>query len=186
MQLQSRDGVRCDCCGGSQRNDFTYYSLDFHQVDVQDRRFPAGWIDNPNDQVIFSLDACQACMTIIENAVKVNFKPMRDGIGCDLCTAVMKGENFTFYCCRVTRAAVSLTRGQYRCGMCGQPATPPPDGGQPSPCSRCGRQKLVKSAEVNTDDKYLQIMVCPTDYGKLTDNAVRLRSAAAAPQQGGK
>jgi len=184
MQLPDKSGIACDCCGAPQRHDFVYFSLDFQQVDVQDSRFPPGWLDNLDGQVIFSLDACTACMAIIENAVKVNFKPMRDGIGCELCPTILTGKVFTFYCCRVTRVAVSLTHGRYRC-VCGQPATPPVAGEQVAACPRCGRQKLVKSAEVSTDDKYLQIMVCPVDYGKLTDNALRLRANPPIPTSRG-
>lgn len=171
-------GVKCDLCGSEHEQDFTYYSLDFRDVKVQDGRHVTGMKQIP---VTFSLDACPKCVKLLADAVAAHYSPTRDGVNCDLCGTKMRGT-FGYQYCSLTEAVVKMSAGVVECVRCRAPGA---RGANQQPC-KCGSSAFVRVANVRANDTYLQIAVCQRDYDTLTATAaeIRQKASSSAPVSG--
>ncbi len=114
MLTASKDGIICDCCKSQHKDRFTYYSADFKRMDVINNTLPP-FDYSPSSAL--SIDICEACMEVIKELVKKNYKAKRmltgrvcpDGIVCDLTGELLKNQ-YTFYHCIIAKAAVSITK----------------------------------------------------------------------------
>lgn len=167
-------GIKCDLCGADHEQDFTYYSLDFKDVKVQDGRHVAAMKTLP---VSFSIDACVKCLKDLADAVGAHYAPTRDGVNCDLCGRQMRGS-FSYHYCNISEATVRMSAGAVECGRCRAPAV-----GTPKQC-KCGAQTFVKVAGVTVNDTYLQVAICQRDYETISTTAaeIRQRASQSAPQ----
>lgn len=184
MLLQSGEGIRCDRCGVSHTNDFTYYSYDVRDVLVQNNYMPQLRYNTPP---VFSFDICEGCMTEIGELVKKNHKATKmldhrkcpQGIYCDLSQEHLNGT-FTFHHTCITKVNVLMSGKAPTCDGCSTPApTLTPDSEEP--CSKCGGTKFSRTADTVTDDKYLELWVSEAvyeDFKKRSEN-LRLNPEAA-------
>ena len=150
MKLPTNDGIGCDLCGMTCRHDFTYYSYDFHHVEVYNNSRPdlQSILSSP---IIFSIDVCPACFdghrkTIIANYNKI-LSPKRrtvTGTHCDLTGQKLVGT-YEFYYAEVTKVVVRTA------------------GGRPA---------------VATDKRHVEMSVCEDTYKKLTASAGTVRKVA--------
>jgi len=127
--------------------------------------------------VIYSLDCCQQCLTIISEAVKNNYKPVKVGTNCDLCGIVLTGD-YTLYQGDVTKVSVSLSAGVDKCRKCGRVAMTDPSVG----CKNCGIEDgntMSRFAKLATDNRFLQLSCCESDYKKLVERSINLRQSTA-------
>ncbi len=100
MLLKTRDGIGCDICSSSYRNDFTYYSFDRLIIVVN------GGFSSP-PKAIDSCDICESCNTNIMDTCKANLGPIVPmQIKCDACPEYSKGESFSYYRLMVTKVVV--------------------------------------------------------------------------------
>ncbi len=150
MRLPSGDGIACDLCGLQCRQDFTYYSYDFHHVEVYDnvRSDLQSIIDSP---VVFSIDVCPACFaahrkTIIANYSKVASPQRRvfTGTHCDLSGVRLTGT-YEFYYAEITKVTVRTVTGK---------------------------------PTIATDRRHVEISVSEDMYKKLTASAGTVRKVA--------
>lgn len=169
----TNDGIRCDFCAIEKIGDFVYFSLDIREVNVADNKFPVHIIREP---VIFSIDACLPCMERLGEIVKLHYVPTLIGMNCDICGGKMRG-NFSFYYCLVTQVNVSMGHGQILCKECNSAMS-----ADNKPC-KCGSTKAKKIAEINIDDKFLQIMLCNKDYQDLVSKVVKTRQHLGKPME---
>lgn len=157
-------GVKCDLCGEEHDGDFTYYSLDIREVTVVNNRNPVGVSGLP---IIFSLDACHKCVVGLGDTIRVHYSPTRVGVNCDLCGAQMRGD-FTFYYIVVSSIVVNMSGGSTKCSACGR--------GLSGVACPCGAGRPIKVADMVINDKYLQLVVCPRDYGSMSESAAAIRT----------
>lgn len=174
MQLERQPGfitgIICDLCGSEHENDFTYYSADVREVAITNNRNVANLSNLP---IIFSFEVCTKCITEIGDIVKVHYIPTSVGINCDLCGCELRGD-FTFYYTNVSEVNVEMSSGRAKCHACGAPAAG--DG----PC-KCGDPSamIVRFANMNVNDKYLQVVLCPDDYKRMTQLSEEIRCRAS-------
>lgn len=150
MELPSRDGIMCDVCGMSCRDDFIYYSYDFRPVEVYGNRKPS--LDEIfGCTITFSLDVCPVCFdkhkkSLIANYNKILAPQRRVVVGtfCDLSGHLMAGT-YNFYHISVTKVSVR--------------ATPKP-------------------ARLSTDERHVEINVTEDMYKMLTEAAGTVRKVA--------
>lgn len=150
MQLASKDGIGCDLCGMTCRSDFTYYSYDFHHVEVYGNSRPdlGSILSSPT---IFSLDVCPVCFdghrkTLIANYAKI-LSPKRrvvTGVHCELTGQLMVGT-YEYYYTEVTKVTVRSV------------------GGKPT---------------VSADKRHVEMSICEDMYKKLTASAGTVRKVA--------
>ena len=132
MLLPTNDGVRCDRCGSTERQDFTYYSYDFRELIVRETILPK---PNFRQAAIFSMDICTKCMGEIGELVKKKYKPfpiMPDrrcpkGIHCDLTDTKIIRKGIIYHC-HIIKISVHTSGMSTTCEKC---ATPTKDTEQP-------------------------------------------------------
>jgi len=88
MFLPTRDGIRCDICGSSHRNDFTYYSFDVNKV-VADTA-----IGTVNPTIISeSYDVCEECYNKFIDKCKKHIRDVKKNtVRCDFCPKYLSGK----------------------------------------------------------------------------------------------
>lgn len=167
--FECEDGIRCDSCAAPNRGDFVYYSVDARDGKATDNHFQPG-LDRK--LVTFSFDLCSACMDKIGTLVRDNYKPTSVGLNCDFCCRHMVGD-FQFYYITISKVAVALSSAPIRCVTCDAVVVDFTAG------CKCGGTKRCRRAELKVDDKFLQIVVCPTDFDQLKDTVVKTRAMAS-------
>lgn len=178
MQLKEKNGIACDCCGTSYRNDFDYLSFDFHVVRVTDnRRIPIEQIIKSN--VALSLDVCTSCFDGIKTRVVENYKkvmsPKRRAsapVICDWTGNILSGS-YTYYYCNITSVQVRLTGQTSYCVGCNTKTLD-----EDKPCAKCSGTNFNKLASVNTQDRYLELVLSLDAVDYFTDKAKTVRKIA--------
>lgn len=93
MLLKTKDGICCDICGTTYKDQFTYYSFESSvvQVDSASLRVAQGGSD-------LDVDVCEKCYANAEEKVKQNIAkaPIPNTVKCDFCKSVLKGK-FTYH-----------------------------------------------------------------------------------------
>jgi hypothetical protein len=96
MLLPDKDGIACDFCGTSYKEQFKYYSTNATKFQVQ-RRKDKVLVKSPPQKVDFNRDMCEVCYDGLLDQVKANVAPAkRNAIKCDL-SKTYKSENFEYY-----------------------------------------------------------------------------------------
>lgn len=163
MRNQSGDGIVCDYCGSEDKLDFTYYSYDFEQVDV------VNGLARPHGRVGLSTDLCSDCMEVFRERVRMASRPPTPGLlRCDISGADITGKSFTYYKCPITEAVVVLSNRPYCCSKCNKTRRP-----EDGPC--CEDSHLIRSAEVRTDDKYLELNFSQDMFQKFVEHIEQTR-----------
>jgi len=177
MLLPTNDGVRCDRCGGTEKQDFTYYSYDFRELKVRITILPKPNLRQP---ATFSLDICPKCMNEIGELIKKKYKPFPmtqdrrcpKGIFCDLTgTKISAG---IIYHCNIIKIDVHTSGMATTCEKCAKPTKTPNQ-----PCS-CGHNSYSKSASTNIDEHWLELLLDEQTYEQFKKRAVKLRSSEAS------
>lgn len=179
MLLPTNDGVRCDRCGNTEQQDFTYYSYDFRELTVRNTVLPKPNLRRP---ATFSLDICPKCMNEIGEIVKEKYKPFPitldrrcpKGIYCDL-TGTKITNAGTVYHCHIIKINVHTSGMAITCEKC---ATPTKDTDQP--CPKCGHDSFSRSANTNIDEQWLELLIDEQSYEQFKKRAIELRSSEAA------
>jgi hypothetical protein len=143
VKNRDNDGVICDYCSLEVRNDFTYYSFDFQEIQV------IQWRKQPGDHV-FSADLCEECLKAYQERItKAYVAPSPNRFSCDISGEVISQPDFKYYSCNVSKVAVSIS--PLRC-QCGQDRDP-----KDGPCPKCKSSQLQRGVDVKVDDAYLTI-----------------------------
>lgn len=177
MQLAERDGIACDECGMTHKSDFTYYSLDFYQVNVTDNRSPS--LDTIlSSQIVFSLDFCAQCVHKLQNTVVQNYnksmskaRTIRVGHLCELSGQRLTGS-YTYYYCVIAKVVVKTSGQPYVCLKCQAKAL------QPGKCGKCGNLQAIRPAAVTIDKRYLEVTISEPIYKTMIAQAGRVRKVA--------
>lgn len=171
MQLSDRSGIACDSCGTTYKEDFKYYSFDFRLCNVfNDKRKAIDLL--LREQPVNSLDICNKCFDKMRKQVVATYKPVRKGMVCDLTGKELSGT-YDFYHCNITEVIVSLSEQPFSCTSC---QTKTYD--DSSTCKKCGGEEFVKVANVKTDDRHLELMICDDAYQDLVDKSRNIRKVA--------
>jgi hypothetical protein len=151
-------GILCDYCGVEASDDFTYYSFDFYQVAV------SNWQKTVSQEVAFSVDLCEQCMVIYRERVQSAYSPPANNrFNCELSGEVITTPSFTFYRCVISKVDVNLSNAPYTCVDCS--AVREPGSG---PCEKCTPDtKLIRTADLKVDDKYLDINLSSKMFDKF-------------------
>lgn len=166
MLLDKKDGISCDICGAIYTNDFTYYSYDLRKTQV---------IDNTMNRINYkkhpdlSIDICQPCHTKFTDLIKKYYRPTpclpdrryNQGIYCELTGTHMKGT-YSFYHVNVTNATVTMSHKPYVCTDCNKAIKD-----ENKECPSCGGLNFAKSADVKSDDRYLEFWICEVAFTHL-------------------
>ena len=172
MQLSDKTGISCDSCGTSYRLDFTYYSLDFRQVDVVgNRRSDIDTIYNL--PLSFSVDACEKCWAEMTIVIKKFYKPTTVGINCDLTGTKLTG-NFSYFHCNVQKAVVKMSGQPYACDKCKAQTL------KPTEVCACGNATFSLVAEMVVTDRYVELDVSEPAYRDIVNKAGQIRAIAGA------
>lgn len=154
MQLPTKDGIQCDGCAMRLKDDFRYYSIDFHHAKSKfGQHIPIREI--PNSPVIGSLDYCGLCYEKIQaKIVEINRMPNRKtGYRyCDL-TGIELMSHDNYYYGSIAGANVKQIGIPYQCEKCQSPTD------SPTSVCKCGSNKYVKKANVDTEKKLLEIFI---------------------------
>lgn len=165
MRNASGNGIICDYCGDEFHTDFIYYSFDFHKVQV------TNWIKRVMPSVELSADLCEDCMESYRERIKAaSTTPTPNQFNCDISGEIIQTPNFIYHRCLVSKATVTLSREPFRCPKCGKDCNP--DDG---PCKTCGPTVLQQKAQIEVDDKYLELNFSDGMYTKFVSH-VKKRS----------
>lgn len=178
MQLKERDGIACDHCGATHRNDFEYLSFDFHHIEViDDRRVPLNHV--LKTPVVFSLDICSLCFDSITRIVINNnqkyVSPTRRTVVplmCDWTGSMLRG-NFIYYYCVITKINVVLSGQPNICTKCGTKTYD-----DDKSCNKCGNTEFTRPAMVVAVDRFLELIICEAAYNHFVDKAKLVRKTA--------
>lgn len=176
MQLKSKDGIACDNCGVTQRQDFVYYSLDLRLVSVFNNRRPP--LNNIlNTKVARSLDYCEACFDHVKKEVVKHYQQymvadtrQRGRHMVHICELTGKrmesSQQYDFYYCDVAKVEVKMTGQPSKCSTCGKEALT-----SDKACIYCGGVSYTKEARVDVSGRLLEINICMDHYNKMVDTA---------------
>lgn len=178
MQLKERDGIACDYCGTTYRNDFDYYSFDFHNVQVHENiRMPIENILSTN--IIFSVDVCTACFDQFRTRVVENYKKAmshkrraQQPLVCDWTGRILTGT-FEYYYCVVTSVSVRLTGQPNVCVNCGTKTFE-----EDKPCKKCKGVDFSRPAQITSNDRFLELTLSEEAYNHFVDKAKSIRKVA--------
>lgn len=178
MQLKERDGIACDYCGMKYRSDFTYYSFDFHHVHVYDNnRPPISTI--LRSTVVFSLDVCTSCFDTFRNRIVDNYKKQmstkRGGgknLVCDWTGDVLTGT-FEYHYCNVTKVTVRMSGQPNICTNCGFRSS------DDKACPKCRGTNFSKPASMDTDERFLELIISNSAYNHFVDKLQEIRRVAS-------
>jgi len=179
MQTSDRSGIACDHCGTIYENDFIYYSFDFHSASVENNRRPA--IDAIlRSSVTFSLDICEHCFSklsqkVVDNYKKVMSKKRSVGVKqiCEMTGNILAGT-YCYYYIVVTRVNVKITGQPNVCVEC-HTSTWDDD----KPCAKCQSTKFIRPAQMNTDERFLEVTICEDAFTQLRKQAEQVRKVAS-------
>jgi hypothetical protein len=89
MLLKTKDGICCDICGTTYKDQFIYYSFESSIVSVDSAVLRV--VQGAKD---LDVDVCEKCYTNAEDKVKQNIAKAisPNTIKCDFCTAVLRGK----------------------------------------------------------------------------------------------
>lgn len=172
MQLSDRSGIACDSCGIVCKDDFVYYSFDFHNVHVYNNQRPS--IDSIiRSEVVKSLDICTSCFDSIKDAVIKNYSktmtPRRTNIAnmftvCEI-TGVKLSGNYEYYYCVVSKVNVRLSGQSYICVKCKSKSI------GDRACAKCSGTQFTRVANTNVDNRHVEIVMCADAYNNLVARA---------------
>jgi hypothetical protein len=170
MLNEHGDGCYCDYCGDQLRNDFIYYSLDFHEVKVANR------FKHTADDIMLSVDFCERCMELYRQRLKEIAKTCPETPSrCDVTGEDMGVGDNTFYQCKVSRVIVNLSSQPYTCVNCGKPREP-----REGPCDCDGLCSLQKKAKTDIDKDYVELNFSAMAYSKFLDHLTKLKEVGEA------
>jgi len=178
MLLPTNDGIRCDRCGHTAQQDFTYYSFDFQELQIRNTVLPK---PNRKHAATFSLDICGGCMDEIGSIVTKNYKPFKmtpdrrcpGGVYCDLSGA--KITSGRIYYCHVIKVKVHTSGLSITCEECGTPTK-----NADEPCLKCGHASFSRSADTQVDEQWLELWVSEKAYEEFKAKAIKLRTSEGA------
>ena len=101
---KDKTGIQCDRCGSIYHNQFIYFSADFYKINTLNGR------QTIQEHPQLSADFCESCMAEIGRIVVKHYKPIKNGIQCELCGIVQSGT-FESYHGKITKANVVLITG---------------------------------------------------------------------------
>lgn len=103
MFLPDRSGIRCDLCLLIEKEQFTYYSVDFLKIRIVNKTV----IRSPDD---ISYDICKNCYNKWLERCKNNVsRALPNTIKCDFCPEYMASD-FVYYKLDITVANVDIKR----------------------------------------------------------------------------
>lgn len=162
MQLSSKDGIACDFCGMTHKDDFEYNSIDAKAVSNSfhlSQRLSAA--------VSSSFDCCMSCLDILSKKIlETNRKPSTNK--CELSGGLLGRD---FYYCVVTHVRVSIS-GRIVCGLCG-------DFVDNDTCSKCNNNSnFIKNSNVQTSSRILEFSICGDEYNRWLSKMSDVRRIA--------
>lgn len=168
MKKPEGDGIICDYCGCQAHTDFTYYSLDFARVQVNNKVRTQG-------PVIASIDFCDTCMNLYRDRVKQAYlPPVPNRFTCDVSGEIVITPTFIYYRCLISKVEVNLSDAPFACTTC-QQARALDD----KPCEKCTPEsKIVRSADPKVDDKYLELNFSAVMFDKFQAHLEHMKTGA--------
>lgn len=171
MQLKTKDGICCDYCGTTYKDEFQYLSFDFKSVSMLIG--PVGSSQRPDPDTIlgyptiFSCDICTKCFDsfkkrIVDNYTK-NMNKSRYMIACDWEGIKITGDH---YYCEVSLVKVDLVGQPNICAKCEHKTF---ENGQP--CQKCGGRDFVKIAKTSSTPRYVELNLCQSAYEHFIQKA---------------
>ena len=178
MQLKERNGIACDHCGMSYRDDFDYFSFDFHHAESNDNyRSPIEHI--LHSDVIFSIDVCTSCFDQLKDNIVKNYgksmspkRSVSNRLICDLTGDYMVGS-FIYYYCVIAKVRVRLVGQPNICAGCGMKTLD-----NEKPCQKCSGINFTRLAQVETDERFLELTLSEKAYDYFVDKAQMVRKIA--------
>lgn len=157
----SENSLRCDYCGDIVKDDFTYYSFDFHKVNVTNN------VKSISTDNILSVDLDEECMELYRDRLKKAYSPPKVGIfKCDISGESFVGSTFTYYYCKITKIIVKLSDQPYTCNTCNKIVDV-----KKLPCEHCTNETVVsRVADVTTDDRYLELNFSDSMFQKFKEH----------------
>lgn len=158
MKNESDDGVYCDYCGNESKEDFVYYSFDFNEVKISER------FTRQSAHSTLSADLCERCMELFrQRLLNVTKKVPQSESRCDVTGGGFGPSAKAYYKCHITQVKVDMSHQSYVCNKCRRPHDP-----QQGPCD-CGPDaiKLVKEADVKSDEQYLDLNFCAEIFAQF-------------------
>jgi hypothetical protein len=175
MLLPDKEGIICDVCTTTYRDDFTYYSYDFRTIKVHQDAMQQIVLKSPPEK---SVDVCSGCHENFKKVILKNYKPSpsdqgriyKSGIYCDLSGAQMKGS-YTFKHCNISEAIVAMSHKPYICAGCKKPVKD-----KNKECPNCQGTDFGKIADVKKTDRAIELWVCEKAYQALIDKVDKNQS----------
>ena len=154
MQTKDKTGIICDICNTEYNNDFTYFSLDFKNV--QNINIPLYHISELPDSK--SIDVCTACFDSMSNQIiKINQVPFVVK-RCDVSGIKINGN---YYYCVVSKIKVIMTGQPYKCLGC---KTISQNGKE----CKCGSTKFIKLAITDVIKRHVEFIISVEKLTELT------------------
>lgn len=154
MQLTTKDGIQCDGCAMKLRDDFRYYSIDLYRAKSKfGQHIPIREILNSPAEG--TLDYCGLCYEKLQDKIVEINKATGRKTGnryCDLSNIDLMPLNIYYYG-TVTGADVKQIGIPYACEKCDSRSD------SPTTVCKCGSNKYIKKADVNTDKRLLEIFI---------------------------
>ena len=182
MQTLDKTGIICDQCGLVSKFDFEYYSFEFRKVSMYQNRRPAL-------QQIFrlpvckSLDVCTSCFDTLKRTIVNNYsKIMTDNVRhrgkyspgtiCEISGTKIVGD-VDYYYCNIVKAVIRITGQPNICVKCNTKTFD-----KNKPCTKCNGLNFTSMANVETDDRYLEISMSEQEYKKMIDKSESAKRSA--------
>ena len=152
------------------RNDFVYYSFDFRCVSIYNNRKPP-LNDIINSHIVFSSDICTSCFEPIKNNVLKHNSNSIKSIFCEMTGNRLVGNCECYYCV-VSKISVKLSGQPFVCLKCKSKTF---EGGR---CPKCNNTDFIKMAQMNVDDRFVEIMMCYDAYKEFLSKSEIVRKTA--------
>lgn len=154
MQLNTKDGIRCDGCGLTIKDDFTYYSIDFKRAKSRYGQ-NLSLAELQLADTISSFDFCSRCIDkIFDKIVETNKNSSARKTGLRYCdftgVDLMKSDDLYIYA-EIIKVDVVQSTMPYVCEKCSTPINV-----TSSPC-KCGHNKFERKANIITYPRMIEI-----------------------------
>lgn len=163
MQTTDKNGVICDFCHNTSRQDFTYYSLDVRKVKQFNGRRPS-LSDILSSLIDVSFDICTNCFdSISAKVVQTYSKNMNNKTGilkhfCELSSNNLQTSDVYYYCV-FTKVIVKTTNCPIICVKCGKL-------GIKDKTCKCGSNNYTSQAIVHSSPRELEINISNAIYNE--------------------
>jgi hypothetical protein len=147
-------------------------------ISVDSNRIPTVQ-QRKQQQIIFSLDICTACMhkmsqDIIANNKKIQSDKRKTFVGTldDLNGEVLAGT-YNYYHTQIASVDIKISGQPNLCVDCNTPTRT-----KDKPCSKCGGFNFIVPANTSMDSDYLEINLSEKSYSSLQEKAKEVRNKA--------